>query len=85
MILWMEMMLGVSMMVIWVSSTFRVMVGVFDVCQVHQTTWIWCPYSSFPSGKTRIWPCWADGLERKCLWAVSSLSSLDGLERRGLS
>ena len=47
-----------------------VMLGVFDVCQVHQTTWIWCPYSWFPSGKTQIWPCWADGLERKCLWAV---------------
>ena len=59
-----------------------VVLGLFDVCQVHQTTWTWCPYSWFPSGKTQIWPCWADGLERKCLWAVSSLFSLDGLERR---
>ena len=24
-----------------------VMLGVFDVCWVHQTTWIWCPYSWF--------------------------------------
>ena len=31
---------GVSMMVIWVNSTVGVMMGVFDVCQVHQTTWI---------------------------------------------
>ena len=54
----------------------------FDVCWVHQATWTWCPYSWFPSGKTWIWPCWADGLERKCLWAVSFLFSLDGLERR---
>ena len=61
-----------------------VMLGVFDVSQVHQTTWTWCPYSWFPSGKTRIWPCWADGLERKCLWAVSFLFSLDGLERRAV-
>ena len=72
MILWMEMMLGMSMMVTLVSSTSGVTMGVFDVCLVHQTTWICCPYSWFPSGKTRIWPCWADGLERKCLWAVSS-------------
>ena len=50
------------------------MMGVmFDVCWVHQTTWTWCPYSWFPSGKTWIWPCWADGLKRKCLWAVSFL------------
>ena len=56
--------------------------GCLDVCLVHQTTWTWCPYSWFPSGKTQIWPCWADGLERNCLWAVSSLFSPDGLERR---
>ena len=59
-----------------------VVLGVFDVCLVHQTTWTWCPCSWFPSGRTRIWPCWADGLERNCLWAVSSLFSLNGLERR---
>ena len=74
------------MTVIWVSSTSGVMMGVmlgmFDVCQVHQTTWIWCPYSWFPSGKTWVWPCWPDGLERNCFWAVSSLFSPDGLERR---
>ena len=49
--------------------------GVFDVYQVHQTTWIWCPYSLYPSGKT-------DGLERNCFWAVSSLFSPYGLERK---
>ena len=70
MILWMEMMQGVSMTVIWVNSATRVMMGVmqgvFEVGQVHQATWIWCPYSSCPSGKTQISPCWADGLERNC-------------------
>ena len=43
------------MMVIWVSSASGVMMGVmlgmFDVCRVHQTTWIWCPYSWFPFWK----------------------------------
>ena len=77
MVLWMGMMQGVSMMVIWVNSAVGVMMGVmqgvFEVGQVHQTTWIWCPYSSCPSGKTQISPCWADGIERNCFWAVSSL------------
>ena len=40
---------GVNMMVIWVSSAtwwlLEVMEGVFEVGQVHQTTWIWCPCS----------------------------------------
>ena len=73
------------MTVIKVSSASGVMIGVmlglFDVCQVHQTTWTWCPYSWFSSGKTWILPCWADGLERKCLWTVSCLFP-DSLERR---
>ena len=71
---------------IWVSSAtgviMQVMQGVFKVGQVHQTTWIWCPYSLCPSGKTQISPCWADDLERNCFWAVSSLFSPNGLERR---
>ena len=45
------------MMVIWVNSAMGVMMevmqGVFEVGQVHQT-WIWCPYSSCPSGKTQF-------------------------------
>ena len=36
------------MMVIWVNNAtgvmMEVMKGVFEVCQVHQTTWIWCSY-----------------------------------------
>ena len=85
MILWMEMMQGVSMMVIWVNSAvgvmMQVMQGVFEVGQVHQIAWIWCPYSLCP-GNTQSSPCWADGHERNCFWAVSSLFSPDGLERR---
>ena len=57
------------------------MLGVFDVCLVCQTSWTWYPYSSLHSQMTWIWPGWSDGLERNCLWAVSSLFSLDGLER----
>ena len=73
-------MLGVSM---------TVASGVSDVYWVHQTSWTGCPcsslhcqYSSLHCQRTRIWPGWSDGLERNCLWAVSSLFSPDGLERR---
>ena len=58
-------------------------------CLVCQTSWTGCPcsslhcqYSSLHCQRTRLWPGWSDGLERNCLWAVSSLFSLDGLERR---
>ena len=68
---------------IWVHGTYQeVVFRMFDVCVVHQTSWIWCPCSWFPPQRTWIWPGWADGLERNCLWAVSSLFPLDGLERR---
>ena len=33
-----QVMMGVSMMVIWVSEAVGVMVGVFEVYQVHQIT-----------------------------------------------
>ena len=66
-----------------------VMVGVFDMSLGHRTSWIWCPYSSLHClcsslccQRTWIWLGWSDGLERNCLWAVFSLFSPDGLERR---
>ena len=65
------------------------MLEVFDVSLGHQTSWTGCPYSSLHCRysslhcqKTWIWPGWPDGLERNCLWAVSPLFPLDGLERR---
>ena len=63
-----------------------VTLGVFDMSLGHQTSWTRCPYSlllhqcnSLCCWMTWIWP---DGLERNCLWAVSPLFSLNGLERR---
>ena len=70
------------MMVILMSSATGVMEGVFKVGQVHQTTWIWCPYSWCPSGKTHFSPWWADGLERNWFWLFFLFFLPNGLEMR---
>ena len=74
------------MMVTWISISagvmMKVMERVFDVCQVHQITWVLHPCSWCLSGRTCFSPLWAWGLERICFQATFPLFSLDGVEMR---